>query len=71
MKAVSSQGPDLNNKFIMNNGITIPLGKIVNYKANDYNNNYNCVGSPEYIVYDNSQIRIRYIIQIDSNGDNY
>ena len=64
-KPYSSRGPDLNNSFVMNNGLTIPIGKIINYDS-EKNSKYS-VNHPEYIVYDTSQIRIRYLIQLEEN----
>jgi hypothetical protein len=62
---MSNRGPDPNGKFVMNNGVEIPLGKTIDYhNPNDKNERpYLC--HPEYVVYQNSQIRMRYLIQID------
>jgi len=51
----------------MNNGVTIPLGKIVKNEV-DRTKNYSLSTNPEYVVYDESQIRIRYMIQIEDDG---
>lgn len=67
-KAKSVRGPDPNQTFVMNNGLSIPLGKIIQYerKHDKRSNPYMC-HSPEYIVYDTTQIRIRYMIQFEEN----
>lgn len=67
--SVTSMGtfcPDPNNKFVLNNGVVIPLGEFI--KNPELNNSSSGSTSiPEYIVYDTNQIRIRYIIQIKMN----
>ena len=64
LKSASYKGPDLNKKFICNNGITIPLGNIVNYYKNHTLMN-NVTSNPEYVVYKTEQVKIRYIIQVE------
>ena len=71
LKTISSNGPDLNKNFICNNGITIPLGNIINYNKK-YNincgvNNFS-TSNPEYVIYNTAQIKIRYIVQVERNG---
>jgi hypothetical protein len=51
----------------MNNGVEIPLGKQISLKNNQ--NNF-IVGMHEYVVYESSQIRMRYLIQIENNNNN-
>jgi hypothetical protein len=60
---VSQIGLDPNVKFVMNNGVTIPLGKEITYNNNE--DFRSIINYPEYVVYDSSQIRIRYLIQIE------
>ena len=71
LKSCSYNGPDLNKNFICNNGITIPLGNIIQYPKNADNRNMFNTQHPEYIVYDTSQIKIRYIVQVERNENNY
>jgi hypothetical protein len=47
----------------MNNGVQIPLGKEVSYVKDGKGDHITSM--PEYVVYDNSQIRMRYLIQIE------
>ena len=70
LKSASYSGPDLNKKFICNNGITIPLGNIVNYYKNHTFTN-NITTHPEYVVYNTEQIKIRYIVQVERNSIGY
>ena len=64
-KSKSVRGPNQNHSFVLNNGLTIPLGKIIDYEVPDKNSNSFILTHPEYIVYDTSQIRIRYLIQFE------
>ena len=71
-KSTSYQGPNLNKNFITNNGITVPLGTtedygIRNMKINDVNNSCIITEYPEYVVYDTSQVVIRYIVKMERN----
>ena len=68
LKSVSDSGPDLTKNFICNNGIIIPLGNIIEYKSKNNNSYLFRTGLPEYVVYDTSQIKIRYIIHIERNS---
>jgi hypothetical protein len=47
----------------MNNGVEIPIGKVTQYPQSQAN--YGIMDSPEYIVYTNNQVRMRYLIQIE------
>lgn len=68
LKALSSQGPDPALKFVMNNGVEIPLGKTISYNHGEKKDK--CVtNSPEYVVYDSSQIRMRYLIQLENDSN--
>ena len=58
----------MSKSFICNNGIVIPLGEIIPYVDRNNIDNFNQrVEMPEYIIYDTSQVRIRYIIQVEKN----
>ena len=62
-------GPDLSKSFICNNGIIIPLGEIIPYvdMKNIGFNRIQRTQMPEYIIYDTTQVKIKYIIQIENN----
>lgn len=66
MKATSKMGPDPSKKFVMNNGVAIPLGKNIDLIKNKVDTSVTT--SPEYIVYDATQIRMRYLIQIEEEN---
>ena len=65
LKSLSLTGPDLSKSFICNNGIIIPFGNIISYDNNNYKINNQRTNMPEYIIYDTSQVKIRYIIQVE------
>ncbi len=58
-------GPDLNSKFVMNNGVVVPLGKKIDYKYGKDKPVGHLMSHSEYIAYNSSQIRMRYLIQIE------
>lgn len=41
------------------NGCSIPIGKVI-----DYSDQERYIAHNEYVVYDESQIRIRYLVQV-------
>ena len=69
LKGLSNMGPDLSKSFICNNGIVIPLGEIIPYvdMKNIGFNRIQRTQMPEYIIYDTTQVKIKYIIQIENN----
>ena len=44
------------------NGCSIPIGKIINYPDEQ-----RYLAQNEYVVYDESQIRLRYLVQVHFN----
>jgi len=63
--------PDPRKNVVLPNGVTVPAGtntsapeKVDRYGRSKYNLNYN-----EYIIYDTSQIRMRYLIQIGNDDE--
>ena len=68
LKSISSSGPDPNKNFICNNGITIPLGNIISYNANNNFLGYT-TSLPEYVVYNTDQVKIRYIVKMEREYD--
>lgn len=62
VKGMGRIGPDPNDTYTMPDGVTVPFGKttetgVVNPRG--YTLNYN-----EYIVYNTSQVRMRYLVKI-------
>jgi len=65
------RGPGYKNTVVCPNGIKIPLGKVIDYNANDpHKRNLLSLQHNEYIVYNTSQIRMRYIVQISKKRPN-
>ena len=56
------KNPDENKIFVMDNGIKIPTGKFV--ENTKINGEYYLGDHSEYIIFDSSQVRIRYVIQV-------
>ena len=59
-------GPDPASNIVLANGAIVPIGTQINY---EYHNVYGQRVHPtlnynEYIVYDISQVRMRYLIQV-------
>ena len=65
LKSISYSGPDPTKNFVCNNGITIPLGNIIDYNIDENNRKYMTTSYPEYIVYDTAQVKIRYIAKME------
>eukprot|EP01133_Synstelium_polycarpum_P003444 gene3444-3911_t len=61
-KGVGRQGPDFNNSIVLTNGVTIPLGHPIDNKAPESESF--SLQMNEYIVYDVSQVRMRYLVQV-------
>ena len=64
LKSISEKGPNPDQNLIFDDGIIIPCGDII-----DYNNNNIQFKSlvPEYIIYNEEQIKLRYIISLEKN----
>jgi len=60
-KAIGKYSPDFSNSLVLPNGVTIPLGKPV---ENQKGNEYRFIQHNEYIVYDTSQVRMRYLVEL-------
>ena len=62
VKALGQEGPKPGKKLVMPNGCTVPIGEVTTY---DFGKEERPVLSQaEYIVYDVSQVRIRYLVQV-------
>lgn len=69
MKSRAREEVDLNGKFVMNNGVTIPLGKLTTTDSHNFRNDRRTAHT-EYVVYNTNQIRMRYLIQIEDDHSN-
>lgn len=65
VKGLGALAPDSNDNHIMEDGLVVPLGKCVSTgvrNPNGYTLNYN-----EFIVYNTSQIKMKYLVQVKFN----
>jgi len=79
VKGCGNQGPKPGKHVVLANGCSVPIGKVVDLKKNKKANNqpgvfggfggfgWGGLSNNEYIVYDNSQVRIRYLVQVKAN----
>lgn len=67
MKGVGRVGPKLKQGIVLSNGAVVPCGDVVENKKTNKNDDiyyWDRLQYNEYIVYDVSQIRIRYVVQV-------
>lgn len=79
VKGCGSTGPKPGKKVVLPNGCAVPIGKTVNLKKDAQPKKggglFGGAGfgwggglsNNEYIVYDNSQVRMRYLVQVKAN----
>ncbi|CAD8139697.1 unnamed protein product [Paramecium pentaurelia] len=70
LKAVGSKGPDPMSQIKMPNGCVVPIGQIISntipLQLQQMNKNLSFyTQNTEYIVYDESRVKMRYLVQID------
>jgi len=63
VKGLGQTGPNLKQSVVLANGAKVPCGKHKRYKFNP-NINPRTLNYNEYIVYDTSQIKMRYLVQV-------
>lgn len=72
MKGVGSHGPNASQNITLKNGCQVPIGQIVDYKLNENRKKGQqmvTLHNNEFIVYEESQVRIRYLVQLDSTHE--
>lgn len=62
------QGPNFKQNIYLANGAIIPVGPIVEYEKKIINKT-RYLGYNEYIVYNENQVRIRYLVQLSLNKE--
>jgi len=72
-RGVGQTGPDHSHSIVFPNGVGVPIGEVIQYpipteilKANPPVSQY-AVSFNEFIVYDTSQIRMRYLVQFNNH----
>eukprot|EP00743_Colponemidia_sp_Colp-15_P005554 GILK01005975.1.p1 GENE.GILK01005975.1~~GILK01005975.1.p1 ORF type:complete len:563 (+),score=114.38 GILK01005975.1:1076-2764(+) len=63
-KGVGLTGPDFAQSIVLQNGVTVPVGRLVNYPQTGPFEDRATLQHNEYIVYDVSQVRVRYMVQL-------
>jgi poly [ADP-ribose] polymerase len=63
-RGLGRTGPDWNKKLVLPNGVSIPMGHVITYPDPSHRLR---LQHNEYIVYNVSQVRMRYLVQIDSS----
>ena len=65
VKGCGRTGPGYKDTIVLPNGVKIPYGKVIEYHKDDQPlRNLMALQHNEYIVYNTSQIRMRYLIQV-------
>ena len=63
VKGCGRRGPGYKHTIVLPNGVKIPYGPVINYHENDHEKLKQVVlQHNEYIVYNTSQIRMRYVV---------
>ena len=63
VKGLGKNGPSFKQSVVLANGAKVPCGKSINYKY-DNTTTYRGLNYNEYIVYDTSQVKMRYLVQV-------
>lgn len=63
VKGVGNTGPDFAKSVYLSNGTMVPLGPTIQYPVHN-NNRYYGLSHNEYVVYDTTQVRIKYVVEL-------
>ena len=70
VKGCGRRGPGYKHTIVLPNGVKIPYGPVINYHEGDVEKQKTLqLQHNEYIVYNTSQIRMRYVIQVKKKQD--
>lgn len=70
VKGVGRRGPGYKHTIVLPNGVKIPYGPLINYHENNQDMLRQIqLQHNEYIVYNTSQIRMRYVVQVQKKKD--
>ena len=68
---LGESGPDYNQSIILPNGVVVPIGDHIYYEK-DIKEKTRFLQHNEYVVYNETQVRMRYIIQLgDAKNHSY
>jgi poly [ADP-ribose] polymerase len=62
LKGIGREGPDMPQSVVLDSGIRVPCGPLKKFEAPE--DVYVSLSFNEYIVYDVSQVRIRYMVEL-------
>eukprot|EP01119_Soliformovum_irregulare_P008564 TRINITY_DN2167_c0_g1_i2.p1 TRINITY_DN2167_c0_g1~~TRINITY_DN2167_c0_g1_i2.p1 ORF type:complete len:646 (-),score=208.95 TRINITY_DN2167_c0_g1_i2:25-1962(-) len=69
VKGLGARGPDMSKQLVLPNGVIIPQGEMIDYpvpeESKDIYGRFYQLGFNEYIVYDVSQVRMRYLLEFE------
>ncbi|CAD8087427.1 unnamed protein product [Paramecium primaurelia] len=73
VKGCGKRGPDYKQSVILSNGCKVPVGQCIEYpdpKKKDKEGNpiQYCLQHNEYIVYDETKVKFRYMVQLDTKN---
>lgn len=69
VKALGRQEPDKAGHVFMPNGAICPLGKPVDASAANRFGRWRMLSHNQYVVYDEAQVAIRYVVQYETSPD--
>ena len=70
VKGCGRRGPGYKHTIVLPNGVKIPYGPVIDYHEGDVEKQKTLqLQHNEYIVYNTSQIRMRYVIQVKKKQD--
>ena len=65
VKGCGRRGPGYKHTITLPNGVKIPYGKVIDYFENNHEKQRQMhLQHNEFIVYNTSQIRMRYVVQV-------
>jgi len=68
-KGCGQNGPDMGRSIVLNSGAIVPIGPIIQYPPPDTPEKTYYLHQNEYIVYDTSQVRLRYLVQLKTQAE--
>lgn len=65
VKGVGNAGPDFAKSIYLANGCMVPVGNLITYPTfKSKNHYYGGLQHNEYVVYDTTQVRIKYVVEL-------
>lgn len=64
VKGIGRVGPDFAKSVYLANGCMVPAGRRMNYPIARTEDRWNFLGHNEYVVYDETQVRIKYVLEL-------